>query len=128
MNSIIFLCAFWLFVGFLWYRYGRTREPPTRQKPDNILHLLEVSDELHELTTRYRRIGEMLTNINLISAYNEKGITLDVPSLTGHSAEYNFICGVSDIDNFMAALTEEQNRLRAEIIKVAESVGESLRQ
>lgn len=126
MNSIIFLCAFWLFVGFLWYRYGRTREPPTRQKPDNILHLLEVSDELHELTTRYRRIGEMLTNINLISADNEKGITLDVPSLTGHSAEYNFICGISDTDDFIRALQAEQQRLKAEIIKVAESVGESL--
>ena len=126
MNSIIFLCAFWLFVGFLWYRYGRTREPPTRQKPDSILHLLEVSDELHALTEKYRQIGEMLTNINLIGADSEKGITLDVPSLTGHSAEYNFICGVSDIDNFTRALQAEQQRLKAEIIKAAESVGESL--
>ena len=126
MNSIIFLVAFWCCIGFLWYKCNHNREPPDRQEPDNILHLLEVSDELHELTTRYRQIGEMLTNINLIGADSEKGITLDVPSLTGHSAEYNFICGVSDIDNFTAALTEEQNRLRAEIIKVAESVGESL--
>ena len=123
--SIVIICAFWCVVGYLYHKFC-TREPPNRKEPDNILHLLEVSDELHELTTRYRQIGEMLTNINLIGADNEKSITLDVPSLTGHSAEYNFICGVSDIDNFTAALTEEQNRLRAEIIKVAESVGESL--
>ena len=127
MNSIIFLVAFWCCIGFLWYRYNHNREPPPPE-PADILKLIEVSDRLHELTTRYRQIGEMLTNINLIGADNEKSITLDVPSLTGHSAEYNFICGVSDIDNFTAALTEEQNRLRAEIMKTAEMIGESLRQ
>ncbi|GEM_PF-6284077 len=122
--SIVIICAFWCVVGYLYHKFC-TREPPPPE-PDNILHLLEVSDELHELATRYRQIGEMLTNINLISDNNEKSITLDIPSLTGQKAEYNFICGQSDIDNFTAALTEEQNRLRAEIIKAAESVGESL--
>ena len=122
--SIVTICAFWCVVGYLYHKFC-TREPPNRKEPDNILHLLEVSDEL---TTRYRRIGEMLTNINLIGADNEKSITLDIPSLTGHSAEYNFICGVSDTDNFTVALTEEQNRLRAEIIKTVEMIGESLRQ
>ena len=124
--SIVIICAFWCVVGYLYHKFC-TREPPPPE-PDNILHLLEVSDKLHQLTERYRQIGEMLTNINLIGADSEKGITLDVPSLTGHSAEYNFICGVSDIDNFTAALTEEQNRLRTEIIKAAEMIGESLRQ
>ena len=127
MSSIIILVTFWLGMMYL-YRRCCTREPPNRKEPENILQLLEVSDELHALTEKYRQIDTMLNNINLIGADSEKGITLDVPSLTGHSAEYNFICGVSDIDNFTAALTEEQNRLRAEIIKAAESVGESLRQ
>ena len=127
MSSIIILVTFWLVVGYVYHRL-LSREPPPPEPTDNILRLLEISDELYQLTIKYRQIDTMLTNINLIGADNEKSITLDVPSLTGHSAEYNFICGVSDIDNFMAALTEEQNRLRAEIIKVAESVGESLRQ
>lgn len=118
MSSIIILVTFWLGMVYL-YRKCCTREPPNRKEPDNILHLLEVSDELHQLTIKYRQIDTMLTNISLIGDSNEKGITLDVPNLTGHSAEYNFICGVSDIDNFTAALTEEQNRLRAEIMKTA---------
>ena len=126
MDGIIFLCAFWCCIGFLWYRYGRTREPPTRQKPDNILQLLEVSDELHALTEKYRQIDTMLINISLIGDSNEKGISLAIPDLTGKTAQYDFICAESDTDNFTAALTEERQRLKAEIIKVAESVGESL--
>ena len=125
MSSIIILVTFWLVVGYVYHRL-LSREPPPPEPTDNILRLLEISDELYQLTIKYRQIDTMLTNINLIGADNEKSITLDVPSLTGHSAEYNFICGVSDIDNFTAALTEEQNRLRAEIIKVAEMIGESL--
>ena len=125
--SIVIICAFWLVVGYVYHRL-LSREPPDRQEPDNILRIFEESDKLHELTTKYRQIDTTLTNINLISDNNEKSITLDIPSLTGQKAEYNFICGQSDIDNFTAALTEEQNRLRAEIIKAAESVGESLRQ
>lgn len=126
MSSIIILITFWLGMVYLYHRCC-TREPPPPE-PDNILQLLEVLDKLHELTEKYRQIDTMLTNINLIGADSEKGITLDVPSLTGHSAEYNFICGISDTDDFTRALQAEQQRLKAEIIKAAESVGESLRQ
>ena len=125
--SIVIICAFWCVVGYLYHKFC-TREPPDRQEPDSILRLLEISDELHQLTIKYRQIDTMLTNINLIGTDSEKGITLDVPSLTGHSAEYNFICGISDTDDFTRALQAEQQRLKAEIIKAAESVGESLRQ
>ena len=124
--SIVIICAFWCVVGYLYHKFC-TREPPPPE-PDNILQLLEVSDKLHELTEKYRQIDTMLTNINLIGTDSEKGIVLDVPSLTGHSAEYNFICGISDTDDFTRALQAEQQRLKAEIIKAAESVGESLRQ
>ena len=127
MSSIIILVTFWLVVGYVYHRL-LSREPPPPEPTDNILRLLEISDELYQLTIKYRQIDTMLTNINLIGADNEKSITLDIPSLTGHSAEYNFICGVSDTDNFTVALTEEQNRLRAEIIKTVEMIGESLRQ
>lgn len=123
--SIVIICAFWCVVGYLYHKFC-TREPPDRQEPDSILRLLEISDELHQLTIKYRQIDTMLTNINLIGTDSEKGITLDVPSLTGHSAEYNFICGISDTDDFTRALQAEQQRLKAEIIKAAESVGESL--
>lgn len=128
MDGIIFLCAFWCFVGFLWYRYGRTREPPPPEPPDNILRLLEISDELHQLTIKYRQIDAMLTNISLIGDSNEKGISLAIPDLTGKTAQYDFLCAASDTDNFTAVLTEEQNRLRAEIIKTAKMIGGSLRQ
>ena len=123
--SIVIICAFWCVVGYLYHKFC-TREPPDRQEPDSILRLLEISDELHQLTIKYRQIDTMLTNINLIGTDSEKGITLDVPSLTGHSAEYNFICGISDTDDFTRALQAEQQRLKAEIIKAAESLGESL--
>ena len=125
MSSIIILVTFWLVVGYVYHRL-LSREPPDRQEPDSILHLLEISDELHELTTKYRQIDTMLTNISLIGDSNEKGISLAIPDLTGKTAQYDFLCAASDIDNFTAALTEEQQRLKAEIIKAAESVGESL--
>ncbi len=128
MSSYIVLAVFWcgFFIILRKVREPTRSEPPARYEPDNILHLLEVSDKLHQLTERYRQIDTMLTNINLISADNEKGISLAIPDLTGKTAQYDFICAESDTDNFTAALTEERQRLKAEIIKTAESIGESL--
>ena len=124
MSSIIILVTFWLVVGYVYHRL-LSREPPPPE-PADILKLIEVSDRLHQLTEQYRQIDTMLTNINLIGGNAEKGISLAVPDLTGKTAQYDFICAESDTDNFTAALTEERQRLKAEIIRTAEKIGESL--
>ena len=125
MNAIIFLCAFWCFMWYVYHTF-RTREPPNHEppEPDNILHLLEVSDKLHELTKKYRQIDTMLTDVTLIAGNSEKGIAVSVPSLTGKSTEYNFICSQADTEDFTKALQAERQRLKAEIFKVTDSISD----
>ena len=119
MNSIIFLCAFWLFVGFLWYRYGRTREPPDRQepyKPDkDLLLTLQRIDELKVTAERIRQLENILTDIDLIGDNAEKGITLTVPSISGSQTDYTFISSQADTSGFKTATRAECNRLKQQL-------------
>lgn len=116
MDGIIFLCVFWCVVGFLWYRYGRTREPPDRQetyKPDsNLLLTLERIDEIKVTAEKIRQLENILTDIDLIGENAKKGITLTVPSISGSQTEYSFISSQADTTGFKAAAQSELDRLK----------------
>lgn len=121
MDGIIFLCAFWCFVGFMWYRYGKNREPPeveppARYEPDsNLLLTLERIDEIKVTAERIRQLENILTDIDLIGDNAEKGITLTVPSISGSQTEYSFISAHSDTTGFKAAAQSELDRLKRQL-------------
>ena len=118
MDGIIFLCVFWCVVGFMWYRYGKTREPPepeppARYEPDsNLLLTLQRIDELKVTAERIRQLENILTDIDLIADNSEKGITLTVPSISGQQTEYSFISSQSDTGGFRTATKAELDRLK----------------
>ena len=132
MDGIIFLCAFWCFVGFMWYRYGKTREPPDRQepyKPDkDLLLTLQRIDELKVTAERIRQLENILTDLDLITDNAEKGISLSVPSISGSSTEYSFISSKTDTSGFKTAAQSECDRLKRELQKQIRALqaGESL--
>lgn len=132
MNSIIFLVAFWCFVGFLWYRYGRTREPPERQepyKPDtDLLLTLQQIDELKVTAERIRQLENILTDLDLITDNAEKGISLSVPSISGSQTDYTFISSQADTSGFKTATRAECNRLKQQLQQQIRALqaGESL--
>ena len=119
MNSIIFLVAFWCFVGFLWYRYSHNREPPERQepyKPDkDLLLTLQKIDELKVTAERIRQLENILTDIDLIGDNSEKGISLSVPSISGSQTDYTFISSQADTSGFKTATRAECNRLKQQL-------------
>ena len=133
MNSIIFLVAFWCFVGFLWYRYGRTREPPERQepyKPDkDLLLTLQRIDELKVTAERIRQLENILTDIDLIGDNSGKGISLSVPSISGSQTDYTFISSQADTSGFKTATRAECNRLKQQLQQQIRALqaGESLK-
>ena len=116
MDGIIFLCAFWCFVGFMWYRYGKTREPPDRQEPykpdSDLLLTLQRIDEMKVTAERIRQLENILTDIDLIGENAEKGIILTVPSISGSQTEYSFISSQADTTGFKAAAQSELDRLK----------------
>ncbi len=132
MDGIIFLCAFWCFVGFMWYRYGKTREPPDRQepyKPDkDLLLTLQRIDELKVTAERIRQLENILTDLDLITDNAEKGISLSVPSISGSSTEYSFISSKTDTSGFKTAAQSECDRLKRELQRQIRALqaGESL--
>ena len=116
MNSIIFLVAFWCFVGFLWYRYSHNREPPERQepyKPDkDLLLTLQRIDELKVTAERIRQLENILTDIDLIGDNSEKSISLSVPSISGSQTDYTFISSQADTSGFKTAAQPETTQQR----------------
>ena len=116
MDGIIFLCAFWCFVGFMWYRYDKTREPPERYEPDsNLLLTLQRIDEMKVTAERIRQLENILTDLDLITDNAEKGITLTVPSISGSTTEYNFISSQSNTGGFRTATKAELDRLKRQL-------------
>lgn len=126
MDGIIFLFAFWCVVGFAWYRYDRTREPPDRQepyKPDkDLLLTLQRIDELKVTAERIRQLENILTALDLIGDNAEKGITLSVPSISGQQTEYNFISALADTGGFRTATKAELDRLKRQLQQQIDSL------
>lgn len=133
MNSIIFLIAFWCFVGFMWYKCNHNREPPDRQepyKPDkDLLLTLQRIDELKVTAERIRQLENILTDLDIIDN-SEKGISLSVPSVSGSTTEYSFISSKTDTSGFKTAAQSECDRLKRELQRQIRALqaGESLRQ
>lgn len=131
MDGIIFLCAFWCFVGFMWYRYGKTREPPDRQepyKPDkDLLLTLQRIDELKVTAERIRQLENILTDLDLIGDNSEKGISLSVPSISGSATEYSFISSQADTTGFKTATQSELERLKKQLQQQIDSLQQQQR-
>lgn len=121
MDGIIFLCAFWAFVGFLWHKYGRNEQEPPKlpelYKPDtDLLLTLQQIDELKITAERIRQLENILTDLDIIDNA-EKGISLSVPSISGSSTEYSFISSKTDTSGFKTAAQSECDRLKRELQK-----------
>ena len=121
MDGIIFLCAFWAFVGFLWHKYGRNEQEPPElpelYKPDtDLLLTLQQIDELKVTAERIRQLENILTDLDIIDNA-EKGISLSVPSISGSSTEYSFISSKTDTSGFKTAAQSECDRLKRELQK-----------
>lgn len=121
MDGIIFLCAFWAFVGFLWHKYGRNEQEPPElpelYKPDtDLLLTLQQIDELKITAERIRQLENILTDLDIIDNA-EKGISLSVPSISGSSTEYSFISSKTDTSGFKTAAQSECDRLKRELQK-----------
>ena len=121
MDGIIFLCAFWAFVGFLWHKYGRNEQEPPElpelYKPDTDLSLtLQQIDELKVTAERIRQLENILTDLDIIDN-TEKAISLSVPSISGSSTEYSFISSKTDTSGFKTAAQSECDRLKRELQK-----------
>ena len=121
MDGIIFLCTFWCFVGFMWYRYGKTREPPkveppARYEPDsNLLLTLECIAEIKITAEKIRQLENILTYIDLIGDNSGKGISLSVPSISGSQTDYTFISSQADTSGFKTSAQLECNRLKQQL-------------
>ena len=121
MDGIIFLCAFWAFVGFLWHKYGRNEQEPPElpelYKPDtDLLLTLQQIDELKVTAERIRQLENILTDLDIIDN-TEKAISLSVPSISGSSTEYSFISSKTDTSGFKTAAQSECDRLKRELQK-----------
>ena len=121
MDGIIFLCAFWALVGFLWHKYGRNEQEPPElpelYKPDtDLLLTLQQIDELKITAERIRQLENILTDLDIIDNA-EKGISLSVPSISGSSTEYSFISSKTDTSGFKTAAQSECDRLKRELQK-----------
>ena len=133
MDGIIFLCAFWAFVGFFWHKYGRNRQEPPElpelYKPDtDLLLTLQQIDELKVTAERIRQLENILTDIDLIGDNSGKGISLSVPSISESQTDYTFISSQADTSGFKTAAQLECNRLKQQLQQQIRALqaGESL--
>jgi len=127
MDGIIFLCAFWCVVGYVYHRLLSREppqpEPPERYEPDsNLLLTLRKIDEIKVTAEKIRQLENILTDIDLIGDNAEKGITLTVPSISGSQTEYSFISANSDTTGFKAATQSELDRLKRQLQQQIDSL------